>query len=306
MYLSTVRGIARRRLRSGNDSVRYQEIDLDDAFRLAGNEFTRRTNCTRSYDSLAIVLDTETVDISALTGFRPDMIIDEGIRVDADANYSTTDVYRPLRVVNLDEFNAAKVRYGTTSGTPRLITFPTFTTAKIFPVPKATGTMHIHWTPPLTVWTPGVAQVTAVLTAGAVSSITIQNGGTYATAPTVTFSGGAGAGATATATLTTGAVSSFTVSAGGSGYTSAPTVLLDGVATTAVLLNIPDDMIDGVIQYGVPVFCQWNELEVQERDTKLENFEAHIQRCMGAASLGVRSIAVQTDSCRDRLWPLGI
>lgn len=66
---------------------------------------------------------------------------------------------------------------------------------------------------------------TAVLTSGAVSSITIgSGGGGYLTAPTITISGGGGTGATATATITGGVVTAITIGAGGSGYTSAPTV----------------------------------------------------------------------------------
>jgi len=72
-----------------------------------------------------------------------------------------------------------------------------------------------------------VATATAVLTDGAVTSITVTAGGSgYTSAPTVTIGGGGGNGATATAVLTDGVVTSITVGtgAGGSGYTSAPTV----------------------------------------------------------------------------------
>ena len=59
-------------------------------------------------------------------------------------------------------------------------------------------------------------------------SITITAGGSgYATAPTVSFSGGGGSGVTATSGIS-GGVGSFTITAGGSGYTSYPTVALTG------------------------------------------------------------------------------
>lgn len=77
------------------------------------------------------------------------------------------------------------------------------------------------------------ARGTAVLTADAVTSITVVDGGTgHLTAPTVTLSGGGGSGATATATIAGGAVTGFTVTAGGTGYTSAPTVTLSAPAGT--------------------------------------------------------------------------
>lgn len=66
---------------------------------------------------------------------------------------------------------------------------------------------------------------TAVLTAGAVTSIVLNNGGTgFSSAPTVVISGGGGSGATATASTSGGAVTGFTVTNGGSGYTSPPKV----------------------------------------------------------------------------------
>lgn len=68
------------------------------------------------------------------------------------------------------------------------------------------------------------ARATATLSTGAVASIAVNSGGSYASTPTVTISGGGGTGATATATLTNGAVTSIAVTAGGSGYTSTPTV----------------------------------------------------------------------------------
>jgi hypothetical protein len=64
-----------------------------------------------------------------------------------------------------------------------------------------------------------------------VSGITLTSvaGGTgYSSGPTVSFSGGGGAAATAA--VATGAVTSITVTAGGSGYTSAPTVVLSASA----------------------------------------------------------------------------
>jgi len=70
-------------------------------------------------------------------------------------------------------------------------------------------------------------------------SITITNGGTgYTSAPTVTFSGGGGSGATGVANLTAGAVSSITITSTGSGYTSAPTITLTGGGGTGAQASI--------------------------------------------------------------------
>ena len=74
----------------------------------------------------------------------------------------------------------------------------------------------------------GGAGATATATiSGGVSAVTVINGGAgYVTAPGVTLSGGGGTGATATASITAGAVTSITITNPGSGYTSAPTVTL--------------------------------------------------------------------------------
>ena len=70
---------------------------------------------------------------------------------------------------------------------------------------------------------------TASVTLDGVTSVTVTNGGSgYTSAPSVTFSGGGGSGATGTASVTLSAVDSVTVDAGGSGYTSAPSISFSG------------------------------------------------------------------------------
>lgn len=66
-----------------------------------------------------------------------------------------------------------------------------------------------------------------------VSALTITAGGTgYTTAPTVTFTGGAGSGTTGVATVVAGVVTKVTITNPGTGYTSAPTVAFTGGAGT--------------------------------------------------------------------------
>ena len=67
------------------------------------------------------------------------------------------------------------------------------------------------------------------------AQLSMTSGGSgYTTAPTVTFSGGGGTGASATANVAIGAVASLTMTSAGSGYTSAPTVVFSSGAATAV------------------------------------------------------------------------
>ena len=75
------------------------------------------------------------------------------------------------------------------------------------------------------------AAATATVSGGAVTAITVTDGGEHyksALPPTVTITGGGGSGATATATVDSlGLVTAITITNGGSGYTSAPTVVID-------------------------------------------------------------------------------
>jgi hypothetical protein len=73
----------------------------------------------------------------------------------------------------------------------------------------------------------------AVLNTTTVGSIVGLTAGKYATAPTVTISGGGGTGATATAAIdSNGRVSGYTVTNAGTGYTSQPTVALSAAPWT--------------------------------------------------------------------------
>jgi hypothetical protein len=81
-------------------------------------------------------------------------------------------------------------------------------------------------------WTANVLSVNATAVgrvARTVSAVTVTSGGTgYTSAPTVSFTGGGGTGATATATIAGGVVTGVNITNIGSGYTSAPTVAFSG------------------------------------------------------------------------------
>jgi hypothetical protein len=70
---------------------------------------------------------------------------------------------------------------------------------------------------------------TAYVGGGVVAGVGIdQYGANYITAPTISFSGGGGTGATATATIANGMLEQITMIEYGSGYTSVPTVVFSG------------------------------------------------------------------------------
>lgn len=88
------------------------------------------------------------------------------------------------------------------------------------------------------------ATATATISGGAVTGITVTNGGSgYTTAPTVNFYGGGpvvngGNKARATAVITNGAVTGITLNNGGSGYTSIPAVTISGGNKGLLLPNL--------------------------------------------------------------------
>jgi hypothetical protein len=95
---------------------------------------------------------------------------------------------------------------------------------------------------------------TAVLSGGAVTAVTIANGGTgYTGTPTVTFSAPQVAGGvTATGTVTTsgGIVTGISITDGGSGYTHAPTVTISGGGgsnASAGAVTVSGSSITGIV-----------------------------------------------------------
>ena len=88
--------------------------------------------------------------------------------------------------------------------------------------------MTITIADPPTKATPDTATATASLNPLSISStFTIGTAGTgYNSVPTISFSGGGGSGAAAVAVLTSGALTGITLYNGGSGYTSAPTIVI--------------------------------------------------------------------------------
>ncbi len=88
----------------------------------------------------------------------------------------------------------------------------------------------------------GVLTLTATViypaTANTVGGVVVAAGGSgYSGLPTVTFSGGGGAGATATAEVTGGAVTAVRIVNPGAGYTSPPVVIFSGGGGTGVTAN---------------------------------------------------------------------
>lgn len=89
---------------------------------------------------------------------------------------------------------------------------------------------------------------------GALANIGVAAAGSgFTSAPTISFSGGGGTGATATAAISSGTLSSVTITANGSGYTAAPTVTVSGgggsTATVTAGIMTAFDIMNVTVNY---------------------------------------------------------
>ena len=127
---------------------------------------------------------------------------------------TTAGVYAPkVSILRSDDLSV--------SDTENLVQLP----VKVTPLQYLANDYAFKWLPPAVVLS--TATATATRSGNAVSAVNIVSGGSgYTSAPTVTFSGGAGTGAAATAVVTGGVVTAVNVTSGGSGYTSDPTVAI--------------------------------------------------------------------------------
>lgn len=132
--------------------------------------------------------------------------------------------------------------YGPTPGGTK-ITYNVSTTTVIKSTPGQVVRVFVNTTPTAD----GGIYNANNATSGVLSSIKVtKNGSGYLTAPTVTFTGGGGSGATATAVIDRGgSVIRIDITNVGSGYTSAPSVtigtsLTGNTATATAYLSLID------------------------------------------------------------------
>jgi len=98
---------------------------------------------------------------------------------------------------------------------------------------------------------PNVSFTLSTLPTVPLASVNVTGGGSgYGAPPTVLFAGGGGSGAAATAVLTAGVVTSITLDSIGSGYTSAPTVSFSSGAATATA-NLAGNAF-AQVAFGIP------------------------------------------------------
>lgn len=139
------------------------------------------------------------------------------------------------------------------------------------------------------------ARATATISGGAVTAISVNAGGSYATTPTVTISGGGGTGATATATLTNGAVTSIAVTGGGSGYTSAPTVSFSATTLreqpqgTRMATDADETLVERRYVRPVALWYAYGYLSQAAHGTTNEHYRGEQKRVRRAANGAIQA-----------------
>jgi len=79
------------------------------------------------------------------------------------------------------------------------------------------------------------AEATVTISGGAITAVTIDNGGSgYAAAPTIFVAGGGGSGAVLTPTISGGAITAIAITNGGSGYITTPTIVFSTLPAVTI------------------------------------------------------------------------
>jgi hypothetical protein len=313
MDIVTARTTTRVFARSAGSSTAYPDAELDVSIKTVCDDFIARTHCTRTIST--ITLSSGSSSLPALpTNFRPERILSSyltgsnvvagigGSRIfgayyaEGARDYSGSTLSASLTVIPYRQL--LEMKYGLAgAGQPQYIAFNDgvtgSTTGEVYPEPDQNYTCTIEWYQPFNSYTDGQAFASATVAGGAVTAVTLStNGGgsIYSTVPTATFSGGGGTGASVTATISNGAVTGFTSLVGGSGYTSAPTVLIGGVDASPQTVVLPDDYMRGILAWGACAIAQKSEPESGYARYALQQYEALIQRAIGAGSMGEKEI----------------
>jgi hypothetical protein len=319
VLISSARNLTRLFARNAGDQTFYPAIMVDVAIQAAADELISRASLLPRTDSLSITVGQAAFPV-ALANFRPDRLRDaflsgDNVQVNFGAPRWNSWQYveggpagaqsapdsATLDVVDFASILDHQIANGAQSQ-PVAIAFRDWNTstatAATYPIPDQTYTLNLRWSDFLTQWNAGSPLVLSTIGGGAVTGVEVTDGlindglTKYLSAPAIVIQGGGGTGATATSTIDgNGALASITVTAGGTGYTTTPDVLVNGVVSTDLTLNLPDDLFRNVLLYGAPAFLQHNDPEHAYATESGQKFEAYIQSKIGSAGgLGVASV----------------
>lgn len=180
-------------------------------------------------------------------------------------NYTANDVADGVEIVGMDQISES--RRGSCTGTPNMLAFSDLATAQVFPTPKADGALSVCWSPPLVSFVPG--------TQGAYSS-----GANYYLGDVVS-TGGSYYSCVQSNTNNAPASSPTYWALAGTGTPTAP---------SAVILNIPDHLIDGVLFWGAGYGLIAPATDISKGQGLMTSYQSHLDASRGRGGLGVKSI----------------
>lgn len=295
MLLSQFLSLCRRYSRSAFDTSMYSNSDVGYAAQSATDEWIRNTHATRTAATLTL-----TAGSNIAPAMPSDWLPEQHLQ--SELLLSTSSIFPQLQFTTYEQVltayasNGQLTNTGNTfvTGQPTLLGYSTRTDGLTFPIPdKAYTVQEWYWTQ-FTSFTPGTALLSASTNGlNGISAISVSNGGTYVSAPTLTISGGSGSGAAATVVMSTSntdQVASITVTASGSGYTSV-SLTLSGENALDRVTNLPDDHLRAVALNGAPWVLHSGEAENQAiTKTKRDQFEVDMSkfRARGAGGRGPR------------------
>ncbi len=155
MDLTEAVNVIRVFARNGTSTKMYTDANIHRVIIIIGNDFIRRTGCLKTVTTKDVAPDDATVDLTALTGFRPTLLrrayVDQENKGDGFAS-----VY--LKDIEVIDFSAIREYRGNcnSSGTPESLAFSTWETAEIYPKAKYPCKIKFQWYTPFTTIVPGV------------------------------------------------------------------------------------------------------------------------------------------------------
>jgi hypothetical protein len=159
MTLTTARAWLQRSGRNANPGP-YDATDLDLAIAKAGNWFVDTTDLLRRVDAVSLTADSIAADLSALTGFRPELL--RGILL-TDTGGAPVPGYGDVLGRLVWDALWAKRTASDATGEPQFIAFRSWTSASVYPTPAANRKLEIEWSPRFTAWTPGTDTPDAIV-----------------------------------------------------------------------------------------------------------------------------------------------
>jgi hypothetical protein len=144
MTLGDARTLVRFFARNADDPTQYPDAMVDRAIQFVGNHFVRATRCLVQVSTASIASGVAAVDLSGISGFRPDRLV---------AAYAS-GVAERLDQVDWETLWRRQV-CTSTPGKPRRMAFADWTTMNVDPLPDQDYTLYLRWTPLFTAWAAG-------------------------------------------------------------------------------------------------------------------------------------------------------